>query len=185
MGNWRTLKRRIVLEEGEYLKVEMHQVELPDGRVIERWPWVVTPDFVTVVVMTGDGQFLFFRQGKYAAEGEGLAPPGGYIDAGEAPLAAAQRELLEEMGARATQWYELGAFPVDGNRGCGVAHFYLATGAEYVAEPNADDLEAQTLLTLTRDEVTAALDDGAFKVLPWAAVVALALRHPATMRDAR
>ena len=56
-----------------------------------------------------------------------------------------------------------------------MGHLYLAQRARKVAEPAADDLEEQELLTLTRDEVEAALLAGGFGVLSWAAVVALAL----------
>jgi len=66
---------------------------------------------------------------------------------------------------------------VDGNRGAGVAYPFLATGARRVAEINADDLEEQELLLLSRAELETALDAGEFKSLPWAAAVALALRR--------
>jgi ADP-ribose pyrophosphatase len=100
---------------------------------------------------------------------------GGYLEPGEDPLAAAKRELLEEMGYEAPDWTLLGRYVVDGNRGAGNACFYLARGARKVAEANADDLEEQELLMLTRGEVEAALLAGEFKVMSWAAVMAMAL----------
>ena len=122
-----------------------------------------------------DGLFLVFRQTKYAVDGPTLGPVGGYLEPGEDPLATAKRELREETGYDAPEWTALGRYAVDGNRGCGVGHLYLAQRARKVAEPAADDLEEQELLTLTRDEVEAALLAGGFGVLSWAAVVALAL----------
>ncbi len=177
MKTWRTLSRRTVLDQGRFLKVELHEVALPDGQVIRDWPWVVTPEFVTVIAVTVDGRFLCFRQSKYSIEGDSLAPAGGYIEPGESPLAAAKRELLEETGCVASRWESLGVFPVDGNRGAGVAHLYLATEVEVVTEADADDLEVQEPLSLTRAEMAAALDAGEFRVLPWVTAVALALRR--------
>ena len=116
-----------------------------------------------------------FRQVKYAVTGATLGLVGGYLDPGEEPLAAARRELLEETGYEADDWTPLGRYAVDGNRGCGVGHLFLARGAREVAEPDADDLEEQELLMLTRAEVEAALLAGDFEVLSWAAAVALAL----------
>ncbi|MGC9520548.1 MAG: NUDIX hydrolase [Anaerolineae bacterium] len=177
MDDWETLARRVVLDTGPYLKVELHRVRLPDGQVIEDWPWVITPDFVIVVAVTEDGRFLCFRQTKYSIDGVSLAPVGGYIDDGEPPLVAAKRELLEETGCQAERWTSLGSFPVDGNRGAGTAHLFLATGVVRVAEPNADDLEDQELHFLTRQEAIRAVEVGEFKVLPWIAAMALALKH--------
>ena len=175
MQSWKTLAREIVLSEPPFLTVESHTVELPDGRVISRWQWVVTPDYVNVVAITDEQLFVCFRQTKYAVDGTSLAPVGGYLDPGEDPLAAAQRELREETGYAAPDWTSLGSYAVDGNRGAGVGHLFLARGARRVAEIDADDLEEQELLLLTRAQVAEALGRGEFKVLAWAAAVALAL----------
>jgi 8-oxo-dGTP pyrophosphatase MutT (NUDIX family) len=176
MQSWKTRSRRTILEHSRFLVVEEHTVELPDGRIIEDWPWVITPDFVNVVVITEGGEFLCFRQSKYAVEGITLAPVGGYLEVGEDPLDAAKRELLEEAGCEASDWVSLGQYAVDGNRGAGTAHLFLAHGARRVAEIDSDDLEEMELISMSSDEIEAALDDGAFKLLPWVAVVALALR---------
>lgn len=177
MKAWKTVSRQIVLDRAPYLRVEDHVVELPDGQVIEDWPWIVTPDFASILAVTEDGKFLVFRQTKYSVQGVSLAPAGGYINAGEDPLLAAQRELLEETGYTAGHWMPLGSYPVDGNRGAGTAHLFLASGARRVAESNADDLEEQELLLLSRDEIDQALRGGAFKLLPWMALIALSLHY--------
>ncbi len=177
MQPWKTLSRRTILNHSKYLIVENHIVELPDGRVISDWPWLITPDYVNILAVTEDGTFLCFRQTKYAVDGTSLAPVGGYLEPGEAPLAAAQRELLEETGYQAAEWIDLGHYVVDGNRGAGTAYLFLARGARRVTEPSPDDLEELNLLRLKRSELEAALAAGEFKLLPWAAVVTLALRY--------
>ena len=58
-----------------------------------------------------------------------------------------------------------------------MGHLYLARQAHYVTPRDADDLEEQELLFLTRSEMEAALEQGHFKVLAWAAAVALAFRQ--------
>ncbi len=175
MEPWKTRARRTILDLSPWLSVESHVVELPDGRVIDDWPWVESREFANVVAVAEDGRFLVFRQTKYAVEGTTLGPVGGYLDPGEHPLTAARRELLEETGHEAADWVSLGRYVVDGNRGCGIGHLYLARGARKVAEPIADDLEEQELLVLTRDEVVTALVAGEVEVLSWAAALALAL----------
>jgi ADP-ribose pyrophosphatase len=155
----------------------MHDVELPDGRILEDWPWVITPDFVLVLAQTEAGDFLVFRQTKYAVQGITLAPVAGYLEAGEQPLQAAQRELLEEMGYQAQDWIDLGSYRMDGNRGSGLGYLYLARRARYVGEFESDDNEEQHLLHFSRAELEAALLTGEFKIASWALVVALGLAY--------
>ena len=175
MKQWKTLSKKNILTHSAYLQVEEHTLQLPDGQIIEDWPWVITPDYVNIAVITESSHFLCFKQTKYAVQGISLAPVGGYIDIDELPLQAAQRELLEETGHTAPDWQSLGQYAVDGNRGAGTAHFFLAQNAHQTASINADDLEEQELVSLTRSELEQALAQGQFKVLPWASVMALAL----------
>ena len=178
MKSWKTLSRKQVLRRGKFLTLEDHEVELPDGRVIEGWPWLVMPDYVNIMAETPGWEFVCFRQTKYAiGEGTSLAPVGGYVEPGESPDAAARRELLEETGYEASEWISLGSYVADGNRGGGVAHLFLAQGARKTGEPGSDDLEDQELQLLGRRELEDALAGGEFKVLPWCANVALALLH--------
>jgi len=177
MEGWKTLSRRLLLDHSTFLNVEEHTEELPGGRVIDDWPWLVMPDYANVVAETEDGRIICFRQGKYALQGTALAAIGGYLEPGEDPLAAARRELLEETGYRAAEWTSLGAYPVDGNRGAGTAYLFLARGATKVAEARPDDLEEQELLLLSRAELKAALVAGEIRLLPWMAAIALALHR--------
>jgi len=117
--------------------VEYHQVEWPNGKVIDDWAWVVTPDYVNVVTETEDGRLLCFRQIKYALDRPALAVVGGYMEPGEDPLAAAKRELREEAGYEAAEWVSLGSYAVDANRGMGTGYFYLARRARFVGKPRA------------------------------------------------
>ena len=176
MKPWKTKDRKVILEQKPWMVVEHHTVELPDGRLIPEWPWIITPDYVNVVAVTEEGEFVCFRQVKYGLEGDTLAIVGGFMEEGEEPLAAAKRELLEETGYESNDWVSLGRYRVDPNRGIAMGNLFLARNARSVAPPDADDLEEQELIFLTRAEVESALASGEFKVLAWAASVAFALR---------
>jgi len=176
MKPWKTLSKEIILQFNKYLTVEKHTIELPDGRIINDWPWVVTPDYVNIVAVTPDNKFICFRQTKYAVEGISLAVVGGHIEPDELPLDAAKRELLEETGFASENWIPLGNYPVDANRGVGRAHFYLATNAQKIQDPIEEDLEEQELLFLSRSELDEAISKNEFKCLSWIAPILLALR---------
>ena len=177
MQPWKTLNRSLLLDHSKYLRVENHTVQLPDGRTISDWAWLIMPDYVNIVVVTEEGRFLCFRQPKYGAGGITLALAGGYLEPGEDPLTAAQRELLEETGYEAPQWINLGGYAVDGNRGAGTGYLFLALRARRVAEISADDLEEQELLYLSPAEVEQALLAQQFKVISWTTAVALSLHY--------
>lgn len=174
---WKTVSRRVVLKHSKFLTVENHTVELPDGRIIPDWAWIITPDAVLVLAETADGKYLCFHQTKYAIEGTSLAPIGGHVEPGEAPLVAAKRELLEETGYQASDWINLGTYVVGPNRGIAKRFLFLARNAKQVTSPDSDDLEEQQLLHLDRSELEDALLKGEFKVAIWATVVALSLQH--------
>ncbi len=177
MKQWKTLSRKTVLPWSEFLTVESHDIQLPDGSIIERWPWVVTPDFVNVMAITSTQRFVMFEQVKYGLDGVSLAPVGGYIETGEGPLSAAKRELLEETGHQADLWTPLGSFRVDPCRGAGIGHFFLAENACQVTAPDADDLEEQRLVYLAARDLEDALDAQRIKALAWSTIVLLALRE--------
>jgi 8-oxo-dGTP pyrophosphatase MutT (NUDIX family) len=174
---WKVHSKRVVFDQSPWVKVEYHEVELPDGRVIPDWSWVTTPDYINVVLHTETGQFLCFRQRKYGVPEPMLALVGGYLQPGEPPLAAAQREVREETGYVSEDWVDLGHYLVDPNRGIATGHLYLARQARQACEIDSDDLEEQEILWLSRAELEQALARGEFKILAWAAAVAFALRY--------
>ena len=177
MRAWKTNSHKVVFDQSPWLKVEYHEVELPDGRIIPDWVWIKTPDYINVVVETEKGTFLCFRQRKYGVAEPMLALVGGYIEPGEVPLETAQRELHEETGYISDEWVRLGDYLVDPNRGVATGYLFLARHARQVSEIDSDDLEEQEMLFLSREELEVALSEGKFKILAWAAAVAFALRR--------
>jgi ADP-ribose pyrophosphatase len=177
MRQWKTLKKTTILDFNKFLRIERHTIELPDGKIIDDWPWIHSPDYVLVLPVTDRKTILLFRQVKYAVDGISLAPVGGYLEPGEDALAAAKRELREEMGCEAVEWIPLGSFPVNGNHGGGKGHLFIAKNAHKVGEPITDDLEEQELAEFTFQEVEQKLFQGEIKVQGWVTMAAMGLLY--------
>lgn len=178
MKLWKTLSKQVVFEQAPWVKLEEHQIELPDGKVLEKWVWIDTPDFVIVVAVDEGERFLVFEQTKYASPGVTLAPVGGYIQPGEEALAAAKRELLEETGCVAEEWISLGSFMTDANRGNGNGYYFLAKKSRKTDQITlSDDLEEQRLLSFSAAELQEALDQNRVKIITWQAAFSMALQR--------
>lgn len=89
--------------DGHFLKVQRDTVRLPNGRPATR-EYIKHPGAVVILPLFDDGSVLMERQFRYPLDRVFIEFPAGKIDPGEAPLACAQRELLEETGYTATDW---------------------------------------------------------------------------------
>lgn len=89
--------------DGKFLKVERDLIELPDGKQTHR-EYIRHPGAVVILPLLDDGRVLLERQFRYPLLREFIEFPAGKIDAGEADLACAKRELEEETGYTATDW---------------------------------------------------------------------------------
>lgn len=93
--------------KGDFLHVRRDSVRLPDGSHATR-EYVIHPGAVMIVAQQADGRLVLERQYRYPVQAVMIEFPAGKLDPGEASLACAQRELLEETGYSARQWARAG-----------------------------------------------------------------------------
>eukprot|EP01061_Rhynchopus_euleeides_P039231 TRINITY_DN67312_c0_g1_i1.p1 TRINITY_DN67312_c0_g1~~TRINITY_DN67312_c0_g1_i1.p1 ORF type:complete len:261 (+),score=72.44 TRINITY_DN67312_c0_g1_i1:104-784(+) len=159
-------------------RCELHTLRTESGRVMSDWLWFDDTDAVNVLVETQGGDFLVFRQRKYGIPQMTHAVIGGIIEKGETPLAAAQRELAEELSMRSEKWVDLGTYRTAANRGGGYISWFLAVGARSTKTGHSDDdLETRSVVKLTRAQLITRLLNKEFGEIKWAATVAMALLY--------
>src|SRR5271169_965037 len=183
MKPWRTLSRKIVYSRAPYLEVAIESVELPDGRIVSDYHQVSAGAFATVIAETDDGRFVVLRQYRHGVRRVGLALPGGRIDAGESPLDAAQRELLEETGFVAGSWEAMRSWDASCTYGFAKNHYFRARAARQMTAATSNDLEETELVLLTREEARQALFVGEFVSIGHVAPLALALLAESSLRS--
>lgn len=160
MRKWTVLGRRKVFAAEPWLAIYAETVELPDGRVIEDYFRIEALDAANVVAIDDEGRFLLLRQYKHGVGETTLTLPGGHLEHGEAPLAAAKRELLEETGYEASEWRPLARLVAAANQRGAVDHMFLARGLRKVAAPRHGDLEEMELIELDAAALRTAIRDG-------------------------
>jgi ADP-ribose pyrophosphatase len=124
---------RVASEEllrGHFLHAFRDTVRLPDGSEATR-EYVIHPGAVMVIAELPDGQWVLERQFRYPVQSVMVEFPAGKLDAGEASLNCAQRELLEETGYTAKQWAR-----------AGVLHPVISYSTEFIDIWFARDLTA-------------------------------------------
>jgi ADP-ribose pyrophosphatase len=152
---WRTISRRRVFAGGPIEEVAVETIELPDGRVIADYYQVKLADYVLIYAEMPDGTVPMLRQYRHGLRRVSLGFPGGAMEPGELPLAAAQRELREELGCSAAEWESLGGFGTNGNQGCNTAYLFRARGVQRIAEPASGDLEEAVIEYLDAEALLA------------------------------
>jgi 8-oxo-dGTP pyrophosphatase MutT (NUDIX family) len=95
--------------EGRMINMRVDDIALSEGRTATR-EVVAHRGAVVIAAVDGEGCVYLVRQYRHAIGQYLLELPAGCLEADEEPLAAAQRELREEVGLEARLWTPLGDF---------------------------------------------------------------------------
>jgi ADP-ribose pyrophosphatase len=143
---------RQLVHRGRKIQVYVETNRAADGSEITR-DIIIHPGAVAVLPLLDGGRVCLLRNQRANVGGELVEIPAGTLEPGEAPEAAALRELAEETGYRAGKLHKLCAFYPSPGCISELTHVYAATDLT----PGPTQLEA--------DEELESL------VVPWAQLV--------------
>lgn len=161
MKPWRVLHSRYLLKRW-WMNLRVDRVQLPDGTEIEEFHVIEYPDWACVVCLDQDDRLVLVRQYRHGIGRTLLECPAGAVGASEDPLAAAQRELLEETGYAAEDWSYLGRCAPEPSKHTNYAHLFVARGARSVQPPQPDATEDLTVERLSLEEAFQQAEAGKF-----------------------
>jgi ADP-ribose pyrophosphatase len=95
-----------VAYHGGLLEIRRDEIRLPDGKPAWR-EYVVHPGAVMMLAFVDEETILLERQFRYPQQRHFIELPAGKLEPGEPALATARRELVEECGYEAAQWWHV------------------------------------------------------------------------------
>ena len=173
---WRTLRSRVAFEHRWY-RLRRDTVELPGGGVLDDYFVAVRPDVALVVAITPEDDVLLSRQYKHGVGEVTLELPGGVIDDGESPRAAAARELREEVGYACDSLVPLGALMQAPSNATNRIHGFRGAGARRVGDPRLDPSEQIVLEKARLIEIEGLIRAGEIAASDSVAFLLLSLLH--------
>jgi ADP-ribose pyrophosphatase len=128
-GPWQIHDTREVYRD-PWVRVQQDQVTRPDGQPGTFCVVHIQPG-VTVLAVDGAGRAQLAEEFHYAVGERTLEAVSGGVDDGEAPAAAARRELKEELGIEAAEWTDLGRVDPFTSMVLSPARLFLARGLTF------------------------------------------------------
>ncbi|MFN5540740.1 MAG: NUDIX domain-containing protein [Betaproteobacteria bacterium] len=144
--------------EGKFIRMHTDRVRLPDGSESHR-EYVQHPGAVVIAAFLDIDTLVFEHQYRYPVGKHFLELPAGKIDAGEAPLETARRELLEETGYVSESWqHALTMHPTIGYANEHI-ELYIAKDVKFVGHQR-DEGEFLEVFTMSLSDAVARVGCG-------------------------
>lgn len=158
---WEVLETE-TLFDALWLNARRDKVQLPNGRIYDDYYVLHYPDWVNVIAITDEGTVVLERQYRHGLGQVSTEIVAGCVEPGETPLAAAQRELMEETGYAGGSWTLLMSLAPNASTQDNHCYCYLAEGVALHGTQHLDATEDIRVMLVPKDEVKQMLHNGEF-----------------------
>lgn len=159
---WKTLHSEYIIKR-PWLTARRDEVELPNGVRNPEYYVLEYPDWVNVIAITREGQFVMVQQYRHGLDRVLTELCAGVMEKGETPEQAARRELLEETGFGGGNWQLLTVLSANPSTMTNLTYCFLAKDVELVSSQHLDKTEDVRCLLYTVSEVTEMLEKDELK----------------------
>ncbi|HQG58130.1 MAG TPA: NUDIX hydrolase [Candidatus Dojkabacteria bacterium] len=97
MNKWKLVNSKPVFES-KWLTLKNNSYDIGNGDIRQDYYHIDRPDYVLIIAEDKDGKIAVVRQYRRGVDEILFELPAGWIDEGETPVQAAERELKEETG---------------------------------------------------------------------------------------
>lgn len=133
---------------------------MENGGVIPDYFVFEYPEWINVVAVTTEGQFVLIRQYRHGIAGVHYELCAGVVDPGEDPMVAAQRELLEETGFGGGKWEPLMTLSANPGTHTNLTYSFLATDVEFKQPQHLETTEEITVHVVSPERVLEIINTG-------------------------
>lgn len=129
-------------------------VLIPNGATIPQYYIFEYPNWVNIIAITKDKEFLFIYQYRHGLQQYDYELPAGVCEETDrSPLETAKRELLEETGYGNGKWQQLTVVSPNPGTHTNLCYCFLATELEIIDSPHLDETEDLQVIKLSLEEV--------------------------------
>ena len=149
---WQEIEKKDLFKTCIYTVTE-RKSRSPEGKTGDFYV-IDAPDWAIVIPSMND-RFLMVKQWRHGEKALSIEFPGGVIEKGEAPEAAAARELKEETGFTAGKLTQIGRINPNPALFSNHVYIYLAEDLKKTSSQNLDEEEFIHYMEIKKKEVYA------------------------------
>lgn len=156
---WGVLKSDYLIQN-KWLTVRKDHVKLPTGAEMNDYYVLEYPDWVTVIAITEEGNYVMEKQYRHGIQKTCYELCGGTVEKNENALDTAMRELKEETGFEGGEWEFFSITAPNPAAMTNLCYTFLARGVKKTSDQNLELTEDIEVCEMTEEELLKIMEAG-------------------------